>query len=574
MALLGSRPAAMQGLNSAGEKGSKRPSPIVVAIADVETNAQALIKHVLTPAGVRARTERIDGPPPDVLVVDVTQLRGDPMGALRNWRERGDNAPAIILAAHIPPARLRDLFHLNVRDVLLKPYRPAELCEAIFELAESRSSVSNTQMLADRLDASRERTRQYAEEIKLLSEIGRAVATVGELDTILRRVAEAAAFVSGAEEANIYLVQPGTDELLLRASKQAGERHATLLRLRINDTLVGQVFHTGKPVLMQPTAEGSPVKVQTGFLVQSLVMVPLRVRDRMVGVLGVYNPAAARPFDEHHLTLLVSLADWTSVALEHAALVQQTQTTPAAAPEEAPTPARPSAVQETLTAAPASLIEGLEESITDLEPVLKGALGVLTHSQLEMLRSIHERLQKLQSMPIATLSDDQADQFVDLPALVNENADAMRGEAGRKGLSLTVEANPMSLFAGDRRRTSQVIEGLLTAAMRRTEQGRVLVRVRRFMARGGRTDKGIVFPHRLRVPDGLWSLVSVSDSSSGFSDDTQYALNSPAADPAAGKTGRGLSMGEVRMIAESLGGALWHEKTSDGPTIHFIVPVA
>jgi len=49
-----------------------------------------------------------------------------------------------------------------------------------------------------------------------------------------------------------------------------------------------------------------------------------------------------------------------------------------------------------------------------------------------------------------------------------------------------------------------------------------------------------------------------------------YALNGISA---AGPLGRGLSMGEIRMIVESLGGRLWFEQSSGGVRITFCVPV-
>jgi hemerythrin-like metal-binding protein len=291
------------------DDSGKPASPRVIVIADVEANAQALVKRVLTPAGVQSWVETAKAPPCDVLVVDVTQLRGDPLAGLRARRDAGDLTPAIVLAAHFSPARIRDLFRLNVGDVLLKPYRPEDLVQAIGELAELRSAEANTQVLSRKLDTLREQFKRRSDEVRTLSEIGRAVVSLGDLDAILARVAEAAAFLSDAEEANIYLAEPGTSELVLRASKQAGEKHASLQRLRVYDTLVGQVFQTGQPLLHQPSLEGGTVKVQTGFLVQSLIEVPLRVGNRTVGVLGVFNRLAAREFTNHQLTLMQALAD-------------------------------------------------------------------------------------------------------------------------------------------------------------------------------------------------------------------------------------------------------------------------
>lgn len=564
---------AAMGPAPAPAKNEKRASPKVLAIADVESNAQALIQHVLTPAGIRSWTERSQGSAPDVVVVDVTQLRGDPLGPLRTYREKGNDAPAIVLAAHIPANRMRDLLRLGVRDLLLKPYRPAELVQAIYELSESRSSESTTQVLGERLEVLRERIRHYDEEISVLGDIGRAVGTLGDLDLILKRVAEAAAYVTNAEETNVYLVEPGTSELSLRAIKQASERHAALHRLRVTDELVAQVFRTGKPLLHQPSPEGTPVKVQTGFLVQSMAMVPLRLRERVVGVLGVYNPLASTPFDEHHLTLLVALADWGSVALEHAALLQQVQNPPPAPPE----PEAPAAPLHTgqVIAAPPALHEGLDRAITALDPLLTGSVGPLTSTQTERLRNLQTDLRRLAALPIATLDAALAAELVDLPGVAQQVVEILQIEASRKGLKLSAESYPpLPLFPGDENRTSQVLEGLTTAAIRRTNKGRVMLKTYRIAISSGLSESRVPLPANVHLSDGIWEAVSIVDTSSGLSPDTQRALNSALTDPEAGKTGPGLSMGEIRMIAESLGASIWHEQTHAGAAITFAIPVA
>ncbi len=118
----------------------------VIVIADVETNATQLVERILTPAGFEAWPATDDAPTADVLLVDVTQIRGDPMAGLRNRREMGDDAPALVLAAHFPASRLRSFLQLGVRDVLLKPYREEELHEALKalgKLAKARAALEN-----------------------------------------------------------------------------------------------------------------------------------------------------------------------------------------------------------------------------------------------------------------------------------------------------------------------------------------------------------------------------------------------------------------------------------------------
>jgi DNA-binding NarL/FixJ family response regulator len=78
------------------------------------------VREIFMPHNLTAELARPDSPPADVMVVDITQLQGMALTVLKTRRERGDQAPAIILAARLSPEAGRDLFRLGVRDFLLK----------------------------------------------------------------------------------------------------------------------------------------------------------------------------------------------------------------------------------------------------------------------------------------------------------------------------------------------------------------------------------------------------------------------------------------------------------------------
>jgi signal transduction histidine kinase len=168
-----------------------------------------------------------------------------------------------------------------------------------------------------------------------------------------------------------------------------------------------------------------------------------------------------------------------------------------------------------------------------------------------------------------------AEGLVDLPGIVRQTVEAFQPEAGQKGIKLDAEPSPPSpLFKGDAGRLAQVIEGLTEAAIRRTDKGGVRLKTWRFAVRGGRTDSPVRIPEGYQLDDGLWAGVRVIDTSSGLSPETEVALNAAETDPEAGKTGPGLSMGELRMIAESLDGGLIPERGARTNSIMLLIPIA
>jgi GAF domain-containing protein/FixJ family two-component response regulator len=536
-------------------------SPRVIVIADVDSNAEALIRRVLKPAGIQAWKAGDQAPPPDVLVVDITQLRGDPLASLRTWRDQGDEAPAIVLAAHFPAEHLRDLFRLGVADILLKPYRPDDLRQAVIQLGELRAADTNTKTLARRIDTMREFARRRGDEVRLLSEIGRAVAALSDLDTILTRVVEAAAFVTGAEEASIHLADNESNDLTLRASKQAGDQHAQLQELRVTDTLLGQAFREGQPVMHQPSLNAGPIKVQTGFFVQSLIYVPLRLHQEVVGVLGVYNRLSTRPFDEHHLVLLKALADWAGVALEHAALMRQAQ------------PGRAQAESSAVTAAPPELIDNLQRARRAVESLMGSELRGLSQDQLAALRQIQEGLQQASAQPIAMLDPREVQRLIDLPGIISQLVTDWKPLGARHGIEVAFKPGPrIPWFPGDRERVQQVTESLIASSLHRTLEGRVLISAGRFEVINGEVE-GMDVPLSVPIGDGVWAAVMVTDTSAGLPEAAAAALLAPKAEPEAGQLGPGLSMGETRMIAESIGGFVWANPVESGASVTFAFPV-
>jgi len=541
------------------EYSSSETSPQIIVIADVESNAQAIVERILKPSGFHAWVQSEQAPNPDVLVVDVTQLRGDPLASLRNYRSNGDDSPAILLAAHFPLSRLRELFRLGVNDFLLKPYRPSELCQAITDMSETQSAQADTEILTSRMDRLREQLRRRTDEIRMLSEIGRAVVSMNDLNEILRSVVEAAAFVTDAEEASIYLANPESKELVLRASKQAGERHASLQKLRVSDTIVGEVFHSGQPILRQPSMEAGPVKVQTGFLVQSLVNVPLRMQNNVVGVLGVYNRLAPRTFTEHHLTLMMALADWAGVALEQATLKRSAKTEPL-------TP------QPSSTAATPEYSHGVNQALETLDSILKSD-PENTEGIQQALGQLMAQLRDLNAMPVINLDAEQSSEMVNISGLVDKTVESMKNAAQAKGLDLISErGKSIPLFRGDPEKVQQVLRATVAAAIRRTVRGRVILETHHFEILRSQSEE---FPLTVNVEmhDGAWAAVRVSDSSPGLSPDTVQAITSQDIDPGSGHMGPGLSMGEIRMIVESMNGVLWYEHTPASTSITFALPI-
>jgi len=162
---------------------------------------------------------------------------------------------------------------------------------------------------------------RHVRELSTLHEIARAVTSVLDLELVLNRIVEASVYLTNAEEGFLLLVDEETGELTLRAGKGLGEKAARVMSMKVRDSIAGQVVKTGRPVRMGGFRHDEEYKVKTGYLVKSLVNVPIKSTDRVVGVLAVdHSIASMRSFSDHDVALLSSLADYASIAIQNAKL--------------------------------------------------------------------------------------------------------------------------------------------------------------------------------------------------------------------------------------------------------------
>lgn len=153
------------------------------------------------------------------------------------------------------------------------------------------------------------------EELRTLFALSKSLTEVLDLSAVLNRVVEAARRLTNAEEGMILL--PGEDgkQLYLRAKVGIDLEVARNFRIKTEDSLAGQVYATGQPVLIG--AQG-PLKVKTEYLVNALLYAPIIYEGNCIGVLGVNNKTTEATFDPKHQDLLQNLASFAAIAIENA----------------------------------------------------------------------------------------------------------------------------------------------------------------------------------------------------------------------------------------------------------------
>ncbi len=250
----------------------------------------------------------------DLQLPDMTGL-----DVLRKMASRGQSIPTILVTAHGSEQVAVESFRLGVQDYLIKPVDPVRLQEAISKaLTETR--------LRQEKDALAARLRAQLNSETVLAQVGQSLTTSLELDEVLRRIVDAGVHLTQAEEGFLALLEQNTDRLFVRAARNIDQERAKTIRLPVNDPNLSQALRSGKPLRATTRAPEEPlIKVSTGFLVHSVLYVPIFSRGKALGVLTMDNPTSNKPFQEKDEMLLTSLAGYAAIAIENAALYQRAQ---------------------------------------------------------------------------------------------------------------------------------------------------------------------------------------------------------------------------------------------------------
>jgi signal transduction histidine kinase/uncharacterized protein YigA (DUF484 family) len=173
------------------------------------------------------------------------------------------------------------------------------------------------------LDESQKQARQMA----TLNELARSLTSTLELDPLLNRIMESAVEILDCEAGSLLLVDEQTGESVFEVALGSVGSELEGQRLPPGAGLVGKAVMTKKALIQNDVKRSEDwfnVDEQTGFSTKDLLVVPLVVKDHVIGVLEILNKKDRSPFNPKDLELLTAFAGQAAVAIENARLYTQT----------------------------------------------------------------------------------------------------------------------------------------------------------------------------------------------------------------------------------------------------------
>jgi|GEM_PF-6378923 len=127
-----------------------------------------------------------------------------------------------------------------------------------------------------------------------------------EEDELIQAILELLADILQVDKTSLMLLNPETNELRIKAAKGLTAYVIQNSVRKVGEGIAGWVAKEGKPLLIKDVQKDQSFSESAFFhqyTTKSLVCVPLKMGDKVVGVLSANNHLSGKPFDEKDLYL-------------------------------------------------------------------------------------------------------------------------------------------------------------------------------------------------------------------------------------------------------------------------------
>jgi GAF domain-containing protein len=428
-------------------------------------------------------------------------------------------------------------------------------------------AIENVRLFQELQERTRELVRSVG-ELKALGEVGQAVSSTLDLETVLTRIVSHAVQLSGTDGGAIYEYDEQSEEFLLRASDHMEEELVNALRAnppRLGDGLVGRAAASREPVVVPNILEerGYAPRMRQmleRFGFRASLAVPLLREERIIGGLVVRRKSVGE-FRPEVIELLKTFATQSVLAIQNARLFREIEEK-----------------SKQIEAANRHKSEFLANMSHELRTPLNAIIGFSEVLGERLFGELNEKQ--------AEYTDDILSSGRHLLSLINEILDLSKVEAGRMELELATFDLPTALenartfvreravrhsitldlsvderlgdFVGDERKIKQIVLNLLSNAVK-------------FTPEGGRID--------LRASQSNNVVeISVSDTGIGIAPEDQARIfeefRQVGGDYAHKKEGTGLGLTLAKKFVELHGGRIWVEsEVGKGSRFIFTLPI-
>jgi len=172
-----------------------------------------------------------------------------------------------------------------------------------------------------------EETKERFSEMNALFDVSHIITSSIAQETLLNSIMRSATNMLEVEAISLLLVDGLTNELVFKVALGEKGRKIKEFRIPIDETsIAGWVAKNGKPIIVNDVMEDTRFNPHYGqkvdFRTKSILCVPLKIKDRIIGVAEAINKKDDERFDSRDQDLFATVANQIAMASENTKLNQ------------------------------------------------------------------------------------------------------------------------------------------------------------------------------------------------------------------------------------------------------------
>jgi GAF domain-containing protein len=459
----------------------------------------------------------------------------------------------------------RAIGSIGVWHAEVKPFSETQI--ALLETFADQAviAIENVRLFRELQERTRDLSRSVG-ELKALGDVGQAVSSTLDLETVLSTIVSRANQLSGMDGCAIYEYDQGRGEFYLHTADGLPDELVTALRaspIQQGEGALGALAVTGEATQVRDIVDERvyqsrvrKILIKHGY--RSLLAVPLLREDHLLGGL-VVNRRSAGEFASEVIDLLKTFATQSALAIQNARLFREIEAKSRQLEIASQHKSEFLANMSHELRTPLNAIIGFSEVLTerlfgDMNDKQAEYASDITESGRHLLTLINDILD-LSKIEAGRMELDPSE-FV-LATAIDNTLTLVRERAERRGIALRCVIDPsLATIVADERKMKQVLLNLLSNALKFTPEGGKIEVVARAVDEGVEiavTDTGVGI-----APEELEAV---------FEEFRQVGSASRKAE------GTGLGLAISRKFIELHGGRIWvTSKVGAGSTFAFTLP--
>lgn len=256
----------------------------------------------------------------DLVITDIKMPGMDGLEILRIVKDADEDLPVILMTGFASLETALEAISHGAYDYLLKPVEFTYLGLAVKRALEKRRADLDRRQLLQELRLSNMILNRRIGELNALYEAGKSIGSTINIKELLQQIIALATAVTDAQLGSIMLLDESAEYLTIEAAIGLSEKVISDTRLPVGSSIAGHVAEHGEPLMIVDVEHDDRFRRinQEKYGAASLLCAPLKIKNKVIGVINMANKAGDQEFSNNDLRLLTTFASQAAVAVDDA----------------------------------------------------------------------------------------------------------------------------------------------------------------------------------------------------------------------------------------------------------------